>query len=95
MAALIALSNFFMNLGQLIANPVNILILFGAVIMGILFGATPGLTATLGVALLTTLTYRMEQSTAMIALLAIYVWRILRRDFDKYTGNSSCSGHRP
>jgi len=73
MAALIALSNFFMNLGQLIANPVNILILFGAVIMGILFGATPGLTATLGVALLTTLTYRMEQSTAMIALLAIYV----------------------
>lgn len=64
---------FFENLYMLALDPVNILILFGAVIMGIIFGAMPGLTATLGVALLTTLTYGMSQHTAMIALLAIYV----------------------
>jgi putative tricarboxylic transport membrane protein len=73
MGALQALGHFFTNLGLLMANPVKILILFGSVIMGIIFGAVPGLTATLGVALLTTLTYRMDQATAMIALLGIYV----------------------
>ena len=73
MGALQALGGFFASIGALAGNPVNIAVLFGAVIMGIIFGATPGLTATLGVALLTTLTYGMNQSTAMIALLAIYV----------------------
>ncbi len=67
------LLDFFGIIGHLVIDPFNVLILFGAVIMGIIFGATPGLTATLGVALLTTLTYGMNSSTAMIALLAIYV----------------------
>lgn len=64
---------FLTNIVGLVADPVNILILFGSVIMGIIFGATPGLTATLGVALLTTLTYGMDVSTAMVALMGIYV----------------------
>ncbi|MGL1893908.1 MAG: tripartite tricarboxylate transporter permease [Spirochaetaceae bacterium] len=64
---------FLVNIGGLITNPVSMLILFGSVIMGIVFGATPGLTATLGVALLTTLTYGMDVSTAMVALMGIYV----------------------
>ena len=51
----------------------NIAVLFGATILGIVFGAMPGLTATLGVALLTTLTYGIDHTTAFIALLAIYV----------------------
>ncbi len=67
------LTIFFQKLFELASDPVNMLILFGAVIMGIIFGAMPGLTATLGVALLTTLTYGMNTDTAMIALLAIYV----------------------
>jgi len=41
--------------------------------MGIIFGAMPGLTATLGVALLTTITYGMDTGLAMVSLLAIYV----------------------
>ena len=61
------------ELFQLVVVPANILILFGAVIMGIIFGALPGLTATLGVALLTTLTYGMNQGMAMLALLGVYV----------------------
>ncbi len=67
------LFDFLGIVGSLVVDPINILILFGAVLMGIIFGATPGLTATLGVALLTTITYGMNSSTAMIALLAIYV----------------------
>jgi putative tricarboxylic transport membrane protein len=64
---------FFISILGLISSPTTILILFGSVIMGIIFGATPGLTATLGVALLTTLTYGMDVSTAMVALMGIYV----------------------
>ena len=70
------LSIFFQQILVLVSNPFNILILFGAVLLGIIFGAMPGLTATLGVALLTTLTYGMETSTAMVALLSIYVGAI-------------------
>ncbi len=54
-------------------TPLNVLVLFGATILGIVFGALPGLTATLGVALLTTLTYGVDHDTAFIALLSIYV----------------------
>ncbi len=64
---------FFTNMGAMLLSPVTMLILFGSVIMGIIFGATPGLTATLGVALLTTLTYGMDHSMAMVALMGIYV----------------------
>ena len=52
MGALESLGLFFTNIGQLIINFPAMLLLFGSVIMGIVFGATPGLTATLGVALI-------------------------------------------
>lgn len=55
------------------SDPFVMVILFGSTFMGIVFGALPGLTATLGVGLLTTLTYGMDTGTAMVALLAIYV----------------------
>lgn len=54
----------------------NALVLFGAVLLGIVFGALPGLTATLGVALLTTLTYGLSTELAMVALVGIYVGAI-------------------
>ena len=73
MTILHSFSVFFSSIGQLIIDPAAMLLLFGAMIMGIIFGATPGLTATLGVALLTTLTYGMDLSTAMVALMGIYV----------------------
>jgi putative tricarboxylic transport membrane protein len=69
--------NQFMIFGNellhMLMSPLNILILFGSVLMGIIFGALPGLTATLGVALLTTLTYGMDQGMALTALLGVYV----------------------
>lgn len=68
-----SLQIFFTNIGAMLITPSVMLLLFGSVIMGIIFGATPGLTATLGVALLTTLTYGMDHSTAMVVLMGVYV----------------------
>ncbi|WP_052260996.1 tripartite tricarboxylate transporter permease [Photobacterium gaetbulicola] len=58
---------------HIFTSPLLILILVGSTFLGIIFGAMPGLTATLGVALLTTLTYGLDNQTALLALLSIYV----------------------
>lgn len=67
------IGTYFQMVLHLAADPFNILILFSSVLMGIIFGAMPGLTSTLGVALLTALTYGMDTPTAMLCLLSIYV----------------------
>jgi putative tricarboxylic transport membrane protein len=67
------IGTYFQMVFHLAADPLNILILFSSVMMGIIFGAMPGLTSTLGVALLTALTYGMDTATAMLCLLSIYV----------------------
>lgn len=67
------IGDFLGIISGLVSDPVSIAILFGSVLLGIIFGAMPGLTSTLGVALLTALTYSMETSLAMVCLLSIYV----------------------
>ena len=47
-----------------------------ATFVGIVIGALPGLTATMGVALLTTLTYKMDPSQAILVLISAYVGAI-------------------
>jgi putative tricarboxylic transport membrane protein len=47
-----------------------------AVLVGIVVGALPGLTATMGVALLTTLTFGMGANVAMLVLVCVYVGAI-------------------
>ncbi|MFO7737325.1 MAG: tripartite tricarboxylate transporter permease [Desulfatiglandaceae bacterium] len=64
---------YFETILHLASDPMNLVILCGSVILGIMFGAMPGLTSTLGVALLTALTYGMGPATAMLCLLSIYV----------------------
>lgn len=49
---------------------------FWAVLIGIIVGALPGLTATMGVALLTTLTFGMGPQVAMLVLVCVYVGAI-------------------
>jgi len=66
-------ATFGTALAELVSAPENWLVLFASTFAGIVFGALPGLTATLGVALLTTLTYGMPLGTAIVALLAMYV----------------------
>jgi putative tricarboxylic transport membrane protein len=63
---------FFQSLVQLI-TPMNILLLSLSTICGILIGALPGLSATMGIALLAGLTYTMNQDMALIVLIGIYV----------------------
>jgi putative tricarboxylic transport membrane protein len=59
----------FLNLGTLF----NVL---WATLVGIVIGALPGLTATMGVALLTTLTYSLPPNQAMLVLICVYVGAI-------------------
>jgi putative tricarboxylic transport membrane protein len=61
---------------SILSLPQNWLVLFGASLLGIVFGALPGLTATLGVGLLATMTYGLGYQTALIALIALYVGAI-------------------
>ncbi len=73
MLVLEQISTYFQLLVETASDPVNIAVLFGSVLLGIIFGALPGLTSTLGVALLTAVTYGMSADRAMLCLLAIYV----------------------
>ena len=65
------------NLGMLgdafvgFANFHTLIYVLGATLLGIIIGALPGLTATMGVALMTTLTYRMDHSSAILVLICI------------------------
>jgi putative tricarboxylic transport membrane protein len=45
-------------------------------LLGIIIGALPGLTATMGVALVTTLTLKMESNVALLVLICVYVGAI-------------------
>ena len=64
-AALVGLIHVF--------EPYNFLFLFIGVSMGIIFGALPGLTATMGLALLVPFTFTMAPSSGLIMLAGIYV----------------------
>ena len=54
----------------------NVALLIGATFLGIVIGAMPGLSATMGVALLTGLTYTMEMDVAVLVLMGLYVGAI-------------------
>jgi putative tricarboxylic transport membrane protein len=69
----------FSQLGSAFAGFANAATLFNvlwATLLGIVIGALPGLTATMGVALMTTLTYSMDHNAAILILICIYVGAI-------------------
>jgi putative tricarboxylic transport membrane protein len=69
------LLDFFQQI-VLIITPVKMGVLLFTVTLGIIFGAIPGLTATLGVALLTSVTFSFPTDLAIVALIGIYVGAI-------------------
>jgi putative tricarboxylic transport membrane protein len=69
---LTALTNLFSELINVV-TPFNIFLLLASTMGGIIVGALPGLTATMGIALLTGLTYGMQLSHALIILMGVYV----------------------
>ena len=70
-----AAQGFFGALGTL-TSPVNLFHVAWATLLGIFVGSLPGLTATMGVALLTTLTYTLERDVAILVLICMYVGAI-------------------
>ena len=64
--------NIWLGLSS-IADPVNIIALLGGTILGICFGAMPGLSATMGIAVLIPVSYGMEPATGLILLASVYV----------------------
>ncbi len=57
-------------------TPGTMFTVFWAMFIGIVIGALPGLTATMGVALFTTLTFTMGKDQAILVLICIYVGAI-------------------
>jgi putative tricarboxylic transport membrane protein len=57
-------------------TPESILWALGASLVGVVIGALPGLTATMGVALMTTLTLKMPPTQALLVLVCTYVGAI-------------------
>ena len=67
------------HLGTALANlagPWQVVYALGATLVGIVIGLLPGLSATLGVALFTTLTVKMEPNDAILVLICVYVGAI-------------------
>jgi putative tricarboxylic transport membrane protein len=57
-------------------GPTQILYALGATLVGIVIGILPGLSATLGIALFTTLTVKMNPTDAILILVCVYVGAI-------------------
>src|SRR5690606_35256375 len=68
--------NQFLGAVVAIGMSADILVVVWATLLGIVVGMIPGLTATLGVALVTTLTFTMEQNTAILVLICVYIGAI-------------------
>src|SRR5690554_2655644 len=66
----------FLNAVAAIGFSADLFVVLWATLLGIVIGMIPGLTATLGVALVTTLTFSMPRETAILVLICVYVGAI-------------------
>lgn len=69
MATVDLIINGFITAGA----PLSLLLIFACVAIGIVFGAIPGLSATMAVALFLPVTYGLQPSVAMSVLMALYI----------------------
>lgn len=65
--------SLYLNSLLLCLQPLNLLLIFAVVVAGIIFGAIPGLSATLGIALLLPVTFGLSPETSFILLLAMWI----------------------
>ena len=63
----------YLNAILVCLNPVNLILIIAMVSLGIVFGAIPGLSATLGIALLLPITFGLSSTTSFVLLLAIWI----------------------
>jgi len=66
----------FIAIGN-VFNPLSLIAIFIGVTIGIVIGALPGLTATMGVALLLPITFGMKPEIGLPMLMAIYCGAIM------------------
>lgn len=69
------LMRFFIAIGGFI-TPLALFHIAWSTLLGIIIGALPGLTATMGIALITTLTYKLPADLAILVLICVYVGAI-------------------
>ncbi len=70
------MSHILLQLGQGFLDcltPLNLLMLFVGIVIGLLIGVLPGLTLVMGVALALPFTYRMDVTASIVLLTAMYV----------------------
>ncbi|MCD8082200.1 MAG: tripartite tricarboxylate transporter permease [Clostridiales bacterium] len=65
------MSNILLGLSNVV-QPMNILICLGGLVIGVLFGALPGFSATMAVAVFVPFTYTMEPGSALLLLSGLY-----------------------
>jgi putative tricarboxylic transport membrane protein len=70
-----SLGHFITAIGHF-ASPGILFHIAWATLLGIVIGMLPGLTATMGVALMTTLTYKMDADSAILILICMYIGAI-------------------
>src|SRR5664279_3103708 len=58
---------------QFVLQPMSLFTMVVSVFFGLIVGMLPGLTATMAVALLTGLTYRLAPEMAILSLVAVYI----------------------
>ena len=63
----------YINALMICLQPINLLLIVAMVSLGIVFGAIPGLSATLGIALLLPVTFGLSTETSFVLLLAIWI----------------------
>jgi putative tricarboxylic transport membrane protein len=66
------LTNLLPALGDLLSSPFALSLMLLGVVAGFIFGATPGLTATMGVALFIPLTFPLQADLAIGMMIALY-----------------------
>jgi putative tricarboxylic transport membrane protein len=66
------MSEYIISGLSLLAQPINILLAFVGAIFGVVIGAIPGLSATMGITLLIPLTFALQPASGLIMLAGIY-----------------------
>jgi putative tricarboxylic transport membrane protein len=69
----VAIDALFLGFQHLFQSPFTIFLLVGGTLMGMIFGAIPGLTGTLAITLLLPFTFVMSPSEGLTLLVALYV----------------------
>lgn len=73
-------------------TPYNVILMAFAMTLGIIVGVLPGLSAVLGIALLTGITYPFDTTTAMIMMMGVYIGAIYGGSFSSILINIPGTG---